>query len=121
MFNPVSKLLGWGRKIRKLRKDWDRTREKTLKKDPGTRSSLLPKEDQIEQNLRILEERKLSRGERSRLYNEIKTELETVKTMLETEGGDYQAPEASREKAVRQQEQQQRIEKKRQKEQEEAY
>ncbi len=83
MFNPLSSLFGWRRKIRKLRKRWDRLREKTLKKDASLRARILPMEDQIEQNLRILEERHLHRGERARLAKEVEIDLEEVKAILE--------------------------------------
>lgn len=83
MFNPVSRLFGWDRKIRKLRKRWDRLRERSLKKDAAARANLLPKEDQIEQNIRILEERHLHRGERARLAKEVEIDLAEVKAILE--------------------------------------
>ncbi len=82
MFNPLSAIFGHGRKIRKLRKRWDRVREKTLKKDASKRAELLPKEDQIEQNLRILEERRLHRGERARLIKEVEIDLAETKALL---------------------------------------
>jgi hypothetical protein len=81
MFNPFS-IFGWGHRIRKLRKRWDRLREKSLKKDAGIRATLLPREDQIEQNLRILEERKLNRRERARLAKEVEIDLVEMKAML---------------------------------------
>ncbi len=84
MFNPFAFLLGHGRKIRKLRKKWDRLREKTLKKDQSVRADLLPKEDQVEQNLRILEERHLHRGERARLMKEVEIDLEEIKALLDS-------------------------------------
>jgi hypothetical protein len=83
MFNPLSFLLGWQRKIRKLRKRWDRLREKTLKKNAALRARLLTKEDQIEQNLRILEERHLHRGERARLAKELEIDLEEIKALID--------------------------------------
>ena len=82
MFNPLGFIFGHGRKIRKLRKRWDRLREKTLKKDQSLKSRLLTKEDQIEQNLRILEERQLHRGERERLIKELEIDLAEIKGLL---------------------------------------
>ncbi len=82
MFNPLRLILGWGRRIRKLRKRWDRLREKTLKKDASVRTRLLQREDQIEQNLRILEERRLNRGERARLARELELDLAEIKDMV---------------------------------------
>jgi hypothetical protein len=85
MFNPLSAIFGHGRKIRKLRKRWDRIREKTLKKNASKRADLLPKEDQIEQNVRILEERHLHRGERARLIKEVEIDLAEVKAILQSD------------------------------------
>ena len=84
MFNPLGFIFGHGRKIRKLRKRWDRLREKTLKKDSALRAQLLPKEDQIEQNLRILEERRMNRGERARLSKEVEIDLAEIKALLDS-------------------------------------
>ncbi|UCD02790.1 MAG: hypothetical protein JSV63_03330 [Candidatus Aenigmatarchaeota archaeon] len=84
MFNPLGFIFGHGRKIRKLRKRWDRLREKTLKKDQSLRAHLLPKEDQVEQNLRMLEERRLNRGERARLIKELELDLAEIKGILES-------------------------------------
>ena len=74
---------GWDKKIRNLRKNWDRVREKTLTKEGSLKAKLLEKEDQIEQNLRLLEERDLHRIERNRLYNEVETSVKEMKTILE--------------------------------------
>jgi hypothetical protein len=82
MFNPFTFFLGWGYRIRKLRKRWDRIREKSLKKEASIRAKLLPREDQIEQNLRILEERRLNRRERARLAKELEIDLAEIKAVL---------------------------------------
>jgi len=82
-------LFGWGRKVRKLRKRWDRLREKALKKGQPLKGDILLKLDQIEQNLRILEERKVSRIERSRLAKEIEIDLEGVKAMVKMKEEEY--------------------------------
>ena len=52
------------------------------------RARLLPKEDQIEQNLRILEERHLHRGERARLMKEVELDLAEVKANLNSKPED---------------------------------
>jgi hypothetical protein len=83
MFNPLRLILGWGYRIRKLRKRWDRLREKSLKKEASLRATLLPREDQVEQNLRILEERRLNRRERARLAKEVEIDLAEIKSMLD--------------------------------------
>lgn len=75
-------LFGWGRRIRKLRKRWDRIREKTLKKDDPLRGNLLARLDQVENNLRMLEERNPTRVERARLAREIDLDLSELKEML---------------------------------------
>ncbi|RKX98513.1 MAG: hypothetical protein DRP54_08170 [Spirochaetes bacterium] len=78
-----SLFFGWQRKLRKLRKKWDRLREKTLKKEKPVRHILLEKLDRTEEKLRILEERTLTRWDRARLSKEIEIELEEIKAMLE--------------------------------------
>jgi len=84
MLNPLGFIFGHGRKIRKLRKRWDRLREKSLKKEQAVRAQILPKEDQIEQNIRILEERRMNRGERARLMKEVEIDLAEIKAILES-------------------------------------
>ncbi|MFH1978295.1 MAG: hypothetical protein ABIJ92_03140 [Candidatus Aenigmatarchaeota archaeon] len=78
-------LLGWDWKIRKLRKKWDRLREKSLKKDGQLKKTLLEKLDLIEAAVRTLEERKLVRYERSRLVREVQMSLASIKVMLKSE------------------------------------
>ncbi|NIO21403.1 MAG: hypothetical protein GTN76_11860 [Candidatus Aenigmarchaeota archaeon] len=82
-------LFGWNRKIRKLRKRWDRLREKALKKKQPMKGDILTKMDVIEQNLRVLEERKVSRVERSRLAKEIEIDLEGIKAILKMKEDEY--------------------------------
>lgn len=82
-------IFGFGRKVRKLRKRWDRLREKALKKKQPLRGDILAKLDMIEQNLRVLEERKVSRVERSRLSKEIEIDLEGIKAMVKTKDDEY--------------------------------
>ena len=62
----LDKIFGFERRIRKLRKTWDRRREKTLKKDEPIKSMCLEKLDRTEEKLRMLEERVMNRGERRR-------------------------------------------------------
>jgi len=76
-------IFGWPRKIRKLRKRWDRLREKSLKKKGLVKKSALEKLDMIEQKLRTLEEQKITRLDRSRLAREIEIDLAEIKAMLE--------------------------------------
>jgi hypothetical protein len=97
-------LFGWGRKIRKLRKRWDRLREKSLKKDEPLKSTLLTRLDQIEQNLRMLEERRLTRIERARLAKEIEIDLAGIKELTKAEPEEF----AKQQRAQYPQSQQQR-------------
>ncbi len=83
-------IFGWAGKIRKLRKKWDRLREKALKKKEPLKSTILVKMDQIENNLRVLEERKsIARVERARLSKEIEIDLEGIKALVETKDEDF--------------------------------
>lgn len=94
-------LFGWGRKIRKIRKKWDRAREKALKKDDPMKSELLSRLDLIENKLRLLEERKsITRVERSRLSKEIEIDLEGIKAMLKMNEEEF-AAQRQRAKNVR--------------------
>lgn len=76
-------IFGWPRKVRKLRKRWDRLREKTLKKKGLVKKTSLEKLDMIEQKLRTLEEQKITRLDRSRLAREVEIDLAEIKAMLE--------------------------------------
>jgi hypothetical protein len=80
---------GFGRRVRKLRKRWDRLREKSLKKKQPLKGDILTKMDMVEQNLRILEERRVSRVERSRLAKEIEIDLEGIKAMVGMKEEEY--------------------------------
>ena len=76
-------IFGWNWKIRKLRKKWDRLREKSLKKKNLIRKVSLEKLDSIENRLRILEEQKLSKRERARLSKEVEIDLAEVEGLIE--------------------------------------
>jgi hypothetical protein len=76
-------IFGWPRKIRKLRKRWDRLREKALKKKGLVKKTALEKLDMTEQKLKTLEEQKITRLDRSRLAREIEIDLAEIKTMLQ--------------------------------------
>ncbi len=80
---------GFGRKVRKLRKRWDRLREKSLKKKQPLKGDILTKMDMIEQNLRVIEERKVNRVERSRIAKEIEIDLEGIKAMVKMMEEEY--------------------------------
>ena len=73
----------WDRRVRKLRKKWDRTREKVLRKEE--KQNLLEKLDQIENSLRVLEEKELTRTDRYRVLKEVEIGLEEVNDILKPE------------------------------------
>ena len=75
-------LFGWDYKIRKLRKRWDRCREKSLKKKNPERKILLEKLDGIETQLRPLEEQQLNRASKAKMAKEVEINLEEVKEIL---------------------------------------
>lgn len=75
-------LFGWNWQIRKLRKKWDRLREKALKKEGQFKIHILEKLDLTENNLRTLEERSLVRHEKARLSKEVELDLVEINEML---------------------------------------
>jgi DNA-binding transcriptional MerR regulator len=77
-------IFGWPRRIRKLRKRWDRLREKSLKKKGVVKKTALEKLDMIEQKLRTLEEQKITRLDRSRLAKEVEIDLAEIKAMMDS-------------------------------------
>jgi hypothetical protein len=76
-------IFGWPRKIRKLRKRWDRLREKALRKHGLVKKTSLEKLDMTEQKLKTLEEQKITRLDRSRLAREVEIDLAEIKAMLQ--------------------------------------
>lgn len=83
VFSFLSYLVSYRRKIFKLRKKYDRTREKADKtKDRESRLSALKVLDQIEPTLIILEEQKVSRFERSKMFRFVNAGVEEAKTIL---------------------------------------
>jgi len=76
-------IFGWPRKIRKLRKRWDRLREKSLKKRGLVKKTALEKLDMTEQKLKTLEEQRITRLDRSRLAREVELDLTEIKAMLQ--------------------------------------
>lgn len=80
----LSRILGWNYKVRKLRKKWDRMREKALKKKNPIRADALKRLDIITPNLTMLEEQKLSRIDRARISKDVEINLAEVKALLET-------------------------------------
>jgi ethanolamine utilization protein EutQ (cupin superfamily) len=76
---------GWKWRIRRLRKRWDRLREKALKKKGRMRAAVLERLDSTENDLRTLEEQRLNRVIRARMAKEVEIELEEVKAMLKSD------------------------------------
>jgi len=77
-------ILGWNWRVRKLRKKWDRLREKSLKKKNPVRAEVLKRLDAVTPNLTTLEEQKLSRVDRARISKEIEINLAEIKAILDT-------------------------------------
>ena len=84
-------------RVRKLRKRWDRLREKSLKKKEPLKSRLLLRLDQTEQNLRTLEERRVTRVERARIAKEIELDLEEVKAAVRAKEEEILAEQGAQE------------------------
>jgi hypothetical protein len=77
-------VFGWNWRVRRLRKNWDRTREKTLKKKAQIRKPALEKLDAIENNLRMLEEQSLNRFAKAKLSKDIEINLAGVKEFIKS-------------------------------------
>ena len=81
-------VLGWNYRIRRLRKRWDRLREKSLRRKDPARGAALSKLDSIATSLTTLEEQRLSRIDKIRLSHEVSAGLEIVNDMLKEEQED---------------------------------
>jgi hypothetical protein len=77
-------ILGWNWRVRRLRKRWDRLREKALKKKNPIRMDALKKLDAISPNLTTLEEQHLGRVDRARISKDVEINLEGIKALLNT-------------------------------------
>ena len=86
-------LFGWNRKIRKLRKRWDRAREKALKKKDPLKGTLLSKLDLIENHLRMLEEQRMTRIDRARFHKEVAINLAEINEMLKMKSEEFRPRE----------------------------
>ena len=95
-------IFGWPRKIRKLRKRWDRLREKSLKKKGIVKKTALEKLHMTEQKLRTLEEQKITRLDRSRLTREVELDLAEIKAVVQSKQEElmqqYQQPQIQKQK-----------------------
>ncbi|MBU0898342.1 MAG: hypothetical protein KKB03_02130 [Nanoarchaeota archaeon] len=79
----ILRVPGWNRRVRKIRRDWDRAREETLKKKGELRKILLKKLDLIEENIKLIEEQPLSRLNKRKIARGIEIDMEEIKTILE--------------------------------------
>ena len=76
-------LLSYRRKIYKLRKNYDRIREKAIKqKNAQKRLSVLRILDQAHPTLVMLEEQRISRFERGRMMRYVKSAINEAKAVL---------------------------------------
>ena len=75
-------ILGWGWKVRGLRRRWDRLREKALKKKNPVKIEALKKLDTIAPNLITLEEQRLGRMDRARIAKDVEISMEEVNELL---------------------------------------
>jgi hypothetical protein len=75
-------VFGWERRVRKLRKRWDRLREKADRKHGPVRAKALNLLDAINSNVTTMEERQLSRIDRARMAKDVEISLEEVRELL---------------------------------------
>lgn len=87
----LTRMLGWNYRVRKLRKRWDRLREKSLKKKNPLRSELLSRLDSISSNLATLEEQRLSRIDRARISKDVEVSLAEIAELIRTKPGELMA------------------------------
>jgi len=85
----ILRIPGWNRKVRKLRKMWDRSREHALTKKGTLRQLVMQKLDSVSAQLRMIEEQPLTRVQRKKFAREIEIVLAEVKVMLKGDSGDY--------------------------------
>ncbi|MFH0832961.1 MAG: hypothetical protein V1900_04540 [Candidatus Aenigmatarchaeota archaeon] len=85
----ISFMLSYRRKIYLLRKRYDKVREKAdRERNAEKRGSALRMLDNIEPTLVMLEEQRISRFERSRMFGYVMSGIRQAKTALK--GGTYQ-------------------------------
>jgi hypothetical protein len=88
-------VFGWERRVRKLRKRWDRLREKADRKHGPVRSRALQMLDAINGSIVTMEEQQLSRIDRARMAKDVEINLEEVKELLKMKRGEYEAGKAA--------------------------
>ncbi|HLD78699.1 MAG TPA: hypothetical protein VJB16_06750 [archaeon] len=87
----LSFLFGWNAKVRRLRKRWDRLREKALRRHEPVRSQALTKLDTCASNLSTLEEQRLGRLDRARIAKDLEIALAEIKELLKLKDAEYAA------------------------------
>lgn len=88
----ILRIPGWNRKVRKLRKKWDRARERSLTKKNPLKRMVLQKLDLAENQLRMLEEQPINRVQRKMFAREIEIILAEVGILLKGEAKDFISP-----------------------------
>lgn len=76
-------VMGWRWKLQRTRRRWDRLREHALEKEGRLRRESLKELDLIEEKLRMLEEQRMSRRDRTRIMREVEVELANISDLLE--------------------------------------
>jgi hypothetical protein len=75
-------IMGWRWKTQRIRRKWDRLREKALEKEGRVRSEALKQLDMTEDKVRMLEEQSLYRRDRVRIIREIELELGNTSDLI---------------------------------------
>jgi hypothetical protein len=88
----ILRIPGWNRKVRKLRKEWDRAREDALTKKNPLKRMILQKLDLAEDQLKMLEEQPISRVQRKRFVREIEIIIAEVEILLKGKAKDFISP-----------------------------
>jgi len=83
-------IFGWNRKVRKLRKKWDRAREKALTKKNPLKLMILKKLDGADGHLKLLEEQDLSKQDKRKFAREIEIILAEVRVLLKQDSEDFE-------------------------------
>jgi len=73
---------GFDWKLKNLRKKWCKLRLKVLKMEKEERKTLFDMLDDVEQELRTLEEEELTRADRARILERVETGLKEIEETL---------------------------------------
>jgi hypothetical protein len=75
-------------KLQKIRKRWDRIREKVDRKDYSSKVAILERLDRVEQDIRTLEEKddkELNIWAKRKILGEVEIEIDRIKEMIKEE------------------------------------